>query len=716
MWISSSDVVQLGFSERTVRHYIKIGRWQSRGTGTRGRNGKEIREVYLESLPSAAQIKYLQSSRTELPEDQKSEDKVSSESESAFLMALVRYKPEVRVAFQAEAQRLAEIVETYLSINPKRYRLESGSYDYVPAVKRLCERAVCTDSLILKIEPRRAKTPSPHTLHSWASSYPKEGLLTFLRKPPTQRASIDKRRVTISAEAIVWINSVWRKYRSARHLFRDLAKKAKKEKWIIPSESWIRRKFEGVPKIVSAAVFQGQKAYNSKYAPFLPRDYRDLDALQVLCGDHSVRDVSVMLPSGELTRPWLTIWYDLRTGLIWGWHLDLTPSSNTIGLAYANGVKNFGAQPLSRPDDSYYSCLYTDQGKDYRSKTLTGQTILYKQAARIDGGLKALCTQRKVGFMAEMDLKHILARGYNAKEKPVERVHKDISAWEQNTFENEYCGKDVVSRPDNWHKAWSRHNKLLKRINGNTEILRAESPFISLEEYREALAGFINEFNNSEHTRSVLGGSRSIPIAEYQRLYTTRYEISDQALALFLMKVATRTIGKNGIQMFQSHWYFIHEAMSEFKGETVEVRWSDGDYSRIWVVLPNGAIIEAELIAPSSFLVPNKKSLQAVKRQLAHERTVVRDFLFINQSVFRGETVEDRTARMIDPDDVQTEEQKIAVNAGPQIHNLTRFDRPKLVSAFPREVTAEDVANAKIIEGLFREEKPKSRIKEEWED
>lgn len=713
MWLKFSDITQLGISDRWIRQKVNDGDWESRSTGERGRNGKEIREVKLESLPHELQLKWANfrkpAERVEIV------GPAEAAPEGKLIASLQRFKPEVRAAFLNEAQRLFDLARRYDQIEPKRFKTSEGKHEFVPAVLALCNEAVCNEPLVLAVEPKRAKSPSPITFDGWARKSKTEGLSAFLRSPQTTPAGTkDRRKAAISAPAIEWINNNWRSFPSPRHLFKALAKKAKKERWTIPAESWIRRKYTALPKTVSTLVFEGEKKYNSLYSPFVPRDYRDLDALQILCGDHSVRDVTVMLPDGNITRPWLTIWYDLRTGLIWGWHLDLTPSSNTAALAYVNGVQNFGAQPISIPEQNYYSYLQTDQGKDYKSRTWDGQLLTFKKAMSIEGGLNVLCTQRKVGFIEEMNLKHMLARGYNAKEKPVERVHRDISDWEQNYFDSEYCGRDAKNKPEAWVKAWHRHQKLLKKFNGNTEILRNESPFIALDDYRENLAGFIHEFNTIEHKRAVLGGAKIVPMQEYERLYTTRYEISDEALALFLMKVDKRKIGKNGVQMFQSHWYFLHEEMAAFKGEEVEIRYSDGDYSRIWVILPDARIVEASLITPSSIINPNKKTMEAVARQKAHERKVVRDFRFIQESNWRGENAEDRVADLINPDDTP-EAQRMVVNARPTVHALTRFDTPKLSTVPKSRVSAEQVENTPVIEGIFGSDEPKVQIKEEWE-
>ena len=91
----------------------------------------------------------------------------------------------------------------------------------------------------------------------------------------------------MSPAAIDYINRNWRRYKSPHLLYLDLKVEASKSGWVIPSESWLYRRWCEMPAIVKTAHLYGQSAYESKYAPYVPRDHSDLAALQVLCGDHS---------------------------------------------------------------------------------------------------------------------------------------------------------------------------------------------------------------------------------------------------------------------------------------------------------------------------------------------------------------------------------------------------------------------------------------------
>lgn len=361
---------------------------------------------------------------------------MNREDEEQLQQILQHLPTRERPLWIAEANRLARLIERYQRLKPKRKSHPlTGQKEFVPEVLGLCQEARCDETTLLAKEPHRSHAPAPHTLDDWMRAYRREGITAFLRSVYTSPpAPTDLRRASITAAAIEWLNARWRDYTSPRQLYQALREQAELQGWTIPSESWLYRQWHNLAEIARAYYIEGAASYEAKYAPFMPRDFTDLAALQVLCGDHSERDVLIRLPDGSLQRPWLTVWFDLRTGLLWGWHLALVPSAQTAALAYANGVETFGAQPVARPDDDFQSYVYTDRGRDYLSHNWDGRVLTVHERAMQLGGLELICHQRRVGILNDLSLRHLVARGRNPKEKPVERVFKDITAWEENCF------------------------------------------------------------------------------------------------------------------------------------------------------------------------------------------------------------------------------------------------------------------------------------------
>lgn len=700
LYVTISQLSALGISRSTIKRKLKSKEWKSLREVTGG-NKKSERLILVSSLPAELQLNWLRlnnfdsgteaanlSSTDEIDDDYKKQDR-------ELVKALLRFPDSERPIWIKEVLRLAKIVARYGALEPKRRRHPAtGELEFIPTVYALCEEAKCTDLVILSREPHRNYAPSPYTIDGWWRKYQEIGLLTFLRNTRSRlTGKIDRRRAIISTGAVEWINNNWDKFSGPRYLFNAIDEIAKLKKWTIPHESWFYRLWKNIPEVVRVLRLEGQRDYESRLAPYVPRDFSDLQALQVLCGDHSERDVFVLLPDGRtIARPWWTPWYDLRCGLIWGWHLGLVPSSYAAGLAYADGVQNFGAQPPSLPDQGFYSFIYTDLGRTYRSHNWDGKVIaVHEQAMRPDGSFEMLLVQRRVGIIEELNLKHLLSRGYNAKEKPVEEVHNIISGWEQNTFP-EYCGRSPNKRPERFLRLLEQHKRFLQ---GRREA----SPFITFEEYRSKLAHRILKYNSSPHKRITLGGISIVPLDEYKRLYTVRYEISPETLALILMKPEKRRIGKNGVQMFRPDWFYCNELMSRYKGMDVEVRYKDDDYSRVWIILPNKEVCEAKLITPSPLINPNKQTLTVVAKARAHERKLVREFELIAQSNVRGETIEDRIARQIEIEAAPTDE---SVNVPAVMPQSIRLDIgvSELGSKLP-EVSATDVAATEIDNSIF---------------
>jgi Bacteriophage Mu transposase len=601
MYVTISQLLEWGVSQEEIDARLREGRWQRFQAG---QTSDLEPAILLSSLPPELQLQWAKQPPTPLSIERltvllaETEGRRLAERETEIAELLSHLGSDEREAWLRESLRLARLIERYQRLRPKRHCSRNGRIEFISEIYQFCQEVVCREPLILARQPRLAEVPSPHTLERWSRAYWKGGLLAFLSgmgRSPAGHSG--RRRAAISAAAIEWVNAHWRRFRGPRPLYKALKEEAALQGWQAPSESWLYRLWQRMPEIVKTAHLQGQQAYESKHALFVPRDYTDLEALQVLCGDHSERDVTVLLPDGMLKRPWLTVWYDLRTGLIRGWHLDLTPSSVTAGLAYADGVQNFGVQPSARPDEGFFSYVYTDRGRDYRSHHWDGKVIAVHQSAmRIEGGLEFMMVERQIGVLADLQLRHLLARGRNAKEKPVERLFKDLSAWEANLFP-EYCGGKPGERPDAWRERYARHQRFLK----GQELA---SPFIRFDEYRERLAGFITRANASPHERPTLRSERLMPVEEYRRLYTTRYEIQPETPALLLLKSDRRIIRKNGVQCFQKHWYYYHEAMSPYKGASVEMRYADGDYNK---VAKHFLIIKERLSDCHDYLIQNRQ-------------------------------------------------------------------------------------------------------------
>lgn len=107
------------------------------------------------------------------------------------------------------------------------------------------------------------------------------------------------------------------------------------------------------------------------------------------------------------------------------------------------------------------------------------------------------------------------------------------------------------------------------------------------------------------------------------------------------------------------------------------------------------------VITPTSFLNPNKHTLQTVAQARACEREIIRDYHLIAQSELRGETAEERVAQSYSAGSVAFAERD-RQSGRTQVHVMTRMERrkPRAVAA-PREVKAREVADVQPDISIF---------------
>ncbi|EOF5041022.1 transposase domain-containing protein [Providencia rettgeri] len=112
--------------------------------------------------------------------------------------------------------------------------------------------------------------------------------------------------------------------------------------WAIPSLSSIRRKIEReIPHEQLVLLREGEHALMTLY-PAQERTVLDLDAMEWINGDGYQHNVFVRWFNGEIIRPKTWVWQDIRTRKILGWRTDVSENSDSIRLALADVIEQYG--------------------------------------------------------------------------------------------------------------------------------------------------------------------------------------------------------------------------------------------------------------------------------------------------------------------------------------------------------------------------------------
>ena len=133
-------------------------------------------------------------------------------------------------------------------------------------------------------------------------------------------------------------------------------------------------------------------------------------------------------------------------------------------------------------------------------------------------------------------------------------------------------------------------------------------------------------------------------------------------------------------------------------------------------MLPDGAICEAQRVDVGSYVTPSKESLKTFAQRVRSERHLIKTAQLLQQSIWRGETVEQRIAAELPAEQEAEERMPIAVgenNQGPaRIALLNRFDAKRHPAMVTRLVSAADVSSVEADEGIFGVDSDVGRVKE----
>jgi hypothetical protein len=179
----------------------------------------------------------------------------------------------------------------------------------------------------------------------------------------------------------------------------------------------------------------------------------------VWCGDQHQLDLMVINPDrdGQLDRPWVTAFMDMRTRALVGWHISFDHNSDTNIFAFIHGVRP-KVHPIFEHLCGLPDRVYVDNGKDYRSTRF-----------------ELACDRNGVAIT------HAKVR--NAKAKPVERFFGTLCLQFSQGFET-YLGNRPGNRTERTQELVKEHEAWLANKR------RAKTPFKTLAELKHALRRF----------------------------------------------------------------------------------------------------------------------------------------------------------------------------------------------------------------------------------
>jgi putative transposase len=203
------------------------------------------------------------------------------------------------------------------------------------------------------------------TAHRWVTQYRQFGLAALIRKKREDRGK--RRAVSTKIKEVIEGLALQKPplpiaalYRQVQRFAQDLGEK-------VPSYGTVFYIVRRLPPDLVTLAHDGAKAYSDAFELVYRREAERPNAIWQ--ADHSLLDVLLVRPDGEIAKPWLTVILDDYSRAVAGYFLSFeAPSSLHTSLTLRQAI-------WRKADPRWTVCgipevLYTDHGSDFTSRHL----------------------------------------------------------------------------------------------------------------------------------------------------------------------------------------------------------------------------------------------------------------------------------------------------------------------------------------------------------
>jgi transposase InsO family protein len=280
------------------------------------------------------------------------------------------------------------------------------------------------------------------------------------------------------------------------------------------------RYLQSLPKPLVDFYRLGKRKFEALYQPYIDRDPSLYQPMEQVVSDHHNFDFLV-IRDGKIFRPWVTAFQDYCSGKILGWCPSVYPSSLSILIALYLTVVRYGLVDL----------LHIDNGKDYRSKFLLGETRKVRVINKLGIEEEELISIQ--GSCAILGMEVVFCRPYHGQSKG--RTERTFGTFCEYFSKNtgSYIGSNTVTRPEDAALFYRALNKQAKR----NDVYRWEDFVLGLE-------AFINWWNANwrGNGKGMNGRTPDEVFASGER---PKKQVDPETLALALTKPFVRKVRKN---------------------------------------------------------------------------------------------------------------------------------------------------------------------------
>lgn len=349
----------------------------------------------------------------------------------------------------------------------------------------------------------------------------------------------------------------------------------------LPSEITFYRKVKTLDYSLIKYFREGNKAFEDACMPYIVRTYEDIDSNDIWSSDYHTLDAFVKDDvTGEIFRPHLAVWIDVRSRKILSVVLAKNSNSTGVVLSFRKAAEKYGL-----PDK-----VYLDNGREFLVSDFGGRG---KRKTNDNADYGSTILERCGVTMYNAIVK-------NAKTKIIERIFRNV----HNDFSklvDTYCGGRPSERPE--------------RLTG---MLKNEKNVPLLSEVTKQLEAYIEGWYNETPSKA-RGMNNKCPNQVYaDNLIKKRTATSEQLNLMLLRSERLQEVKRNGVLLKFGEtqlWYYSQELIESYEKKKVFVRYNPEDLKKVRVYNSDERFIcEAELTLDGGYALGEDADIEAIKQ------------------------------------------------------------------------------------------------------